>query len=229
MVHSFKRLLISNKRTVIARLHFMIFCACLISINGAFAASENLYTDQKLLTELRRGGFNLYIRHVATNWSQSDKIQKHGDWTSCDPAKVRQLSDTGRKASASIGAAIKSLGIRIGAIFSSPYCRTIETARLMELGVKVEVTNDLMNLRTVDYVGGQKRVVEMARKRLSSPPEPATNTLYSAHGNLASAATEFYPEEGEILVFKPASPDGFTLVGRIPVEKWQKLQSLSVK
>ena len=194
--------------------------------NRAIAANETLYSDKKLLKELQRGGYNLYIRHGATNWSQSDKITKHGDWTSCNPAKVRQLSEKGRKASAKIGKAIKSLGIKIGAIYSSPYCRTVQTAELMELGVKVQVTYDLMNMRTANYVGGQAHVIKMARNRLSSSPEAGRNNLYSAHGNLAQAATHHYPEEGEILVFKPAPSRGFLLVGRIPVAKWSTLQQL---
>ncbi len=232
MVHCIKRLFYSKNFTLIAKLGFRIFFICflsLLNINWAIARSENLYTDQKLLMELQQGGFNLYIRHVATNWSQSDKIKKYGDWKSCDPTQVRQLSDAGKRDSAIIGTAIKSLGIKIGAIFSSPYCRTIETAKLMDLGIKVEVTNDLMNLRTVDYVGGQMHVIKMTRKRLSTLPQATTNTLLSAHGNLASAATQFYPEEGEILVFKPTPPNGFVLVGRIPIEKWQKLQSIKTE
>ena len=52
--------------------------------------------DLALMESLRKGGFYIYFRHAATDWSQNDQVSKAGDWTSCDPGKMRQLSEAGR-------------------------------------------------------------------------------------------------------------------------------------
>ncbi len=178
---------------------------------------------------MQQGGYTLYIRHVSTDWSQYDNVQilHHGDWESCNPNQIRQLSKAGRKDARTIGKAIKALNIKISAIYASPYCRTVETASLMELGVDIQKTYDIMNMRAVDYVGGREHVIKTAQKRISIPPiKPGTNTLLSAHGNVAREATSVYPQEGEVLVFKPLGNSKFEFMGRIPVEKWDVLVKL---
>lgn len=180
--------------------------------------------EPHIISFLQKGGFNLYIRHVGTDWSQSDNIQQKEDIESCNPKKVRQLSDKGREDARSIGKALKLFKIKVGKILSSPYCRAVETASLMGIG-EVKKTTELMNMRSADLFGGDAAVIERAQKLLMTVPEEGTNTLLSAHGNLARAATGVYPGEGEILVFRPL-PDGkFEFVGRVPVEGWAKLIS----
>ena len=60
-----------------------------------------------IIDNLRDGGYNLYFRHVATDWSQSDDLQREGDWLSCDPARMRQLSAAGRADAIAIGHALR--------------------------------------------------------------------------------------------------------------------------
>jgi len=119
-------------------------------------------SGEALVQALRQGGFTIYFRHEATDWSQSDHIQKTGDWLSCDGASVRQLSTTGRQSAVSTGKAIRTLGVPVGRVLASPYCRTVETARLMNLG-EVEPTNDVVNMRVAEFFGGRSAVVKTAR------------------------------------------------------------------
>ena len=88
---------------------------------------------------------------------------------------------------------------------------------------KVETTTDVMNMRTVDFVGGREDVIRRTRERLSQSPSKGTNILFSAHGNVARAATSVYPDEGEILVFKPQGEGKFLFVGRITPDEWRGL------
>jgi phosphohistidine phosphatase SixA len=46
-------------------------------------------------------------------------------------ARQRNLTDGGRADARAIGAAIRSLGIPIGEVLASPFCRTRETAELI--------------------------------------------------------------------------------------------------
>lgn len=193
----------------------------------ALAAVAAPVDHQALLQALRGGGYNLYFRHVATDWSQSDRVDKAGDWRSCDATRMRQLSSAGREDARSLGVAMRALHIPVGEVLASPYCRTVETARLMQLGDVVE-TIQVMNLRTAEFVGGRASVVASARALLASTPAVG-NRLIVAHGNVAREATPAYPDEGEALVFQADGSGGFLLKGRIGVNDWPRLLALDAE
>ena len=193
----------------------------------ALAAGAAPADDQALLQALRGGGYNLYFRHVATDWSQSERVDKAEDWRSCDATRMRQLSAAGRQAASSIGAAMRALQIPVSEVLASPYCRTVETARLMQLGDVVE-TIQVMNLRVAEYVGGRASVVASARALLASAPATG-NRVIVAHGNVAREATPAYPDEGEALVFQADGAGGFLLRARIGVNDWPRLLALDAQ
>ena len=190
------------------------------------AATPTLLTDLALVDALRAGGHNLYFRHVATDWSQSDNLRQADDWLNCDPAQMRQLSEAGRADAEAIGNAIRNLDIPVGEVQASPYCRTVETARLMNIG-EVKPSTAVMNLRAADYFGGRAAIVASAQALLATPPEPGSNRVIVAHGNVAQASTPAYPAEGEGLVFRPDGSGNFHLVGRISPADWSRLLKLA--
>ncbi len=68
---------------------FLALLATLLSVGNPIRAQDTaVLTGKALVQELRAGRYNVYFRHAATNWSQSDHIRKAGDWTSCDPSQV---------------------------------------------------------------------------------------------------------------------------------------------
>jgi len=194
----------------------------LLVINSAAATTPILLNDLALVDALRSGGYNIYFRHVSTDWSQSDDLRQADDWLNCEPTQMRQLSDTGRADAVAIGSAIRKLGIPVSEVLASPYCRTMETARLINVGT-VESSTDVMNLRAAEYFGGRAAIVTTAQRLLSTPPPAGGNRVIVAHGNVASAATPAYPAEGEGLVFKPEDDGSFILVGRIESGQWAEL------
>jgi len=198
------------------------FPMLLLMLVGVPSVASPELEGKALIEALRNGGYTIYFRHAQTDWSQSDKIGERGDWTSCDPERVRQLSGDGRATARSVGEAIRALDIPVGRVLASPYCRAVETARLMNLG-PVEETTDVMNLRSAEYFGGRDAVVERARELLATPPEPGTNTVIAAHGNVARAATPVYPGEAEGVVFRPDGEGGFGFVGRLTPSQWREL------
>jgi phosphohistidine phosphatase SixA len=191
-------------------------------VAGVPATAQEGMSGEDLVQALRGGGYNIYFRHAQTDWSQSDRIEEAGDWESCDPSRARQLSDAGRETARAIGEAIRALDIPVGRVLASPYCRTVDTARLMDLG-EVVTTTDVMNLRAAEYVGGRDAVVKAARRLLSTPPPAGTNAVIAAHGNVARAATPVYPGEAEGVVFRPEGDGEFTFVGRLTPERWKNL------
>ncbi len=73
--------------------------------------SQEPVSGKELVEMLRQGGYNIYFRHAATDWSKDDHVAVNGDWTSCDPEKMRQLSAEGRSVAQRIGQSIRDLGI----------------------------------------------------------------------------------------------------------------------
>jgi broad specificity phosphatase PhoE len=201
----------------------IVFFLCGAALNKiAVAQTETGLQGQALVSALRKGGYNIYFRHAATDWSQNDQVFGVGDWSSCDPNRMRQLSDTGRKTATSIGEAIRALQIPIGKVLASPYCRTVETASKMGLG-SVETTTDIMNMRVAEYFGGPSAIADNTRRRLSTIPQAETNTVLVAHGNVLVTATDVYPQEAEAIVFRPGGSGIWDYVARITPTEWTRL------
>lgn len=199
--------------------------ALLLLLAGGPLFCQDLLSGRELVDELRRGGYTIYFRHAATDFSRQDQVRAAGEWTSCDPARMRQLSEQGRAEARRIGEAMRALGIPVGQVLSSEYCRTRETALLLGLG-PVTPTRSLMNMLVADLVGGRELVVERAREVIGRPPEGRTNTVLVAHGNLMQAATGAYTGEAGAAVFRPEGDGAFTLVAEIAPEDWAGLARL---
>ncbi|MFQ6024846.1 MAG: histidine phosphatase family protein [Acidiferrobacterales bacterium] len=194
---------------------------------AAPAEGVDALSGEALVRALQGGGYNVYFRHAATDWSQTDHVRAAGDWTSCDPSQIRQLSEEGRRTAREVGEAIRALGIPVGQVMASPYCRTVETAQLMALG-PVDTTTDVINLRVAEYFDGRKAIAQRARARLGVPPAPGTNTVLVAHGNVAREATNVYPAEGEGIVFHPDGNGDFVFIGRLTPKEWARLAQMIV-
>jgi histidine phosphatase superfamily protein (branch 1) len=183
---------------------------------GVFVACHaGAQPDPSIGAKLREGGYVLYIRHASTDFSQNDA--KMTSYEDC--ANQRNLTDKGRAEAREIGAQVKRLRIPIGEVLASPFCRTMETARLA-FG-KAQAMNEVR--------GGPSRPDDPARydplrKILSTPPSGRTNTVVSSHGNpFHAVAGPPYLAEGEMAVVQPRAEAGFTVVSRIRLEDWKSL------
>lgn len=168
-----------------------------------------------LVDQLREGGYVLYLRHASTDFGQNDAAMKSYD----DCASQRNLTDKGRDEARSIGEQVKRLRIPIGTVLASPFCRTMETARLA-FG-KAQAWQEVR--------GGPARPEDPARyaalkKLLSNRVPKGENLVISSHANPFYALNgPPYLAEGEVAVIKPQN-DSFAVVGRIRVADWQALQ-----
>ena len=79
----------------------------------------------RLADRLRRGGYVLAFRHAATDFSMTDSTR---DLRDC--SRQRNLTAEGRREARSIGREFRRLGIPVGRVLASPFCRTRETATL---------------------------------------------------------------------------------------------------
>lgn len=206
----------------IARAAGPLLLGVLALLDVAAAQDRARLTGEALVDALRAGGYTLYFRHASTDWTTNDHVVGAGDWVSCDPTKMRQLTPAGRETARRVGEAIRGLGIPVGRVLASPYCRTVETARAMALG-PVETTTDIINMRVAEFFGGESAVAARTRRRLSLPPSAGTNTVFVAHGNVLRTATGEYPGEAEAIVFAPDGNGGFAVRARVSPEEWARL------
>lgn len=177
---------------------------------------------QAMVEALRDGGYILYFRHAPTDWSNRDHLTSEAALSSCDPQQMRQLSDEGRAMAQAVGAAIRRLNIPVSEVYSSEYCRCVETAKLLGLGT-VTTTRDILNARAADYIGGRDVLAHRARQRLSTPPPAGSNTVLVAHGNVLVLAADTRPPEGGAAIVQPKGDGEFQLIGSMAVEDWIEL------
>lgn len=161
-----------------------------------------------LLSRLREGGYVLYLRHASTDFSQNDSRMTSFE----DCASQRNLTDRGRDEARALGEHVKRLKIPIGEVLASPFCRTMETARLA-FG-KARSTGDV---RGGPVEAGR---YEALRKLLSSPVPKGANRVISSHGNpFYALAGPPYLAEGEMAVVKPEG-ERFSVIARIRLADW---------
>jgi hypothetical protein len=134
-----------------------------------------------------------------------------------DCATQRNLTDKGRAEARALGEHVKRLKIPIGEVLASPFCRTMETARLA-FG-KARPTNEV---RGGPLSADDPKRYEPLRLLLGTKPAAGTNTVLSSHGNpFRAVAGPPYLAEGEIAVVRPEGGERFSVVARLRLDDWQ--------
>lgn len=169
-----------------------------------------------LVQQLRGGGYVLYMRHASTDFSQNDSQMTSYE----DCASQRNLTDKGRQEAREIGGHVKRLRIPIGEVLASPFCRTMETARLAFGKARA-----MSEVRGGPVRSDDPNRYEGLRRLLGTPPKGKTNNVISSHGNpFQAVAGSPYLAEGEIAVVRPEGGTRCTVVARIRPEDWSGLR-----
>ncbi len=183
------------------------------SERSALPAREPVPSE--LLSELRQGGYVFYFRHAATDFSQNDSTMKSYE----DCSSQRNLTDTGRADASAVGATIRRLGIPVGSVLASPFCRTVETAQLM-FG-RAEKTQQV---RAGPVAAVDSDRYAPLRKILMTPIRKGANLAVVSHANpFYSVAGPPYLVEGEAAVIRPLG-SSFEIFARIPPTDWKNLE-----
>jgi len=177
----------------------------------------NVIDGAELVQALRGGGYVLYFRHGLTDLSTRDVDR--GSLSNC--ATQRILSDAGRQQMTDIGRQFKRMQIPVGTVLASPYCRTIDTAKLAFGKVTAEL--ELAHTVTADAATTRRRA-EVLSKLLATAPAPGTNNVLSGHtGNLQEATGIWPSPEGVAIVFKPDGRGASAYVATVAPGRWAEL------
>jgi len=207
------------RRTFVGALAAAVLCGfashALAQPDSALPAAKDALSGPRLLDALHRGGYVIYLRHTSTDFGQNDEGMTSFD----DCSKQRNLTEQGRAEARAIGAAIAKLKIPIGEVFASPFCRTVETAKLV-FG-HATVSNAVRGGPPAP--DNPDRYADL-KKLLSTPVPRGANLAIASHGNpFRSVAGTPYLAEGEAAVVEPRGKDGFRIVARLTKDGWSAL------
>lgn len=193
-----------------------VIAALVVSTAGAVPSRASL-EGGALSDALREGGYVIYFRHAATDFSQEDTDTRN--LQNC--RMQRNLTSQGRADARVIGRDFRRLRVPVGVVLASKYCRTRQTARLA-FG-RVRTTFDLTSLPSASTERERNRRVAALRRLLGTPPRKGVNTVLVAHLFNIQAAANVSIDEGEAAVFEPRGGGRFRLVARVLPREWAAL------
>jgi phosphohistidine phosphatase SixA len=175
-----------------------------------------------LVEALQEGGYVILMRHMATEAVAPDPATF--DLRDC--STQRNLSEEGRRDAELVHQAVEKLGIRIGEVLSSPYCRCLETARLAFGGAREDGV--LTAFDQGSALEKDERGAAIRRMLGTKPAKAGTNTVLITHtGTLLYTFGLDTTPEGIAHVFRPG-PAGIALyVGKLTPDEWSRAAGLA--
>jgi phosphohistidine phosphatase SixA len=200
----------------------LVFSALLYFTPFAQAQTSSMpathISGAEVLTRLKQGGLILYIRHTSTDFGQNDEQMTKYE----DCAHQRNLTDRGRAEAKAIGVAIRRLRIPVDSVVASPYCRTLETARLAfgKAAASLDARGGPAQTESPDRYAGLRRL-------LSTAPAGRVNAVIVSHGNpFHNVAGPPYLAQGEAAIIQPKGDEGFSIIARVRADEWESLETL---
>ncbi len=186
------------------------FCLALLAALFLIAGQSPTLAQGDAWTLLRQPGHVVFMRHAATPGGFGDPPGYRLD----DCASQRNLTDAGRAQARRTGEAFRARGLAFDRVLSSPWCRCMETAKLLT-GRDPEPLDALSNL--VGRAEHRKQQVTSLRAYLAALG-PAPRVLFSTHGIVINALVGINPAEGEMVIVKVGVGGEPSVVGRLRVE-----------
>jgi len=186
----------------------------------AAAAEAQSLSGEALVKALQKGGYVLVMRHASSPRETPDAKTANAD----NVNRERQLDEEGRATATAMGKALRELKIPIGAVYSSPTYRALETVRLAQLG----------NPKPVPELGDGGRSMqassdaqaEWLKKKITEFPQGTDTILVTHFPNISRAFPQWSSglADGEALIFGPDGKGGAALVARVKIEEWPRLR-----
>jgi phosphohistidine phosphatase SixA len=194
---------IEQKRIAMNRLHRLLTVLAMLLCQPALA------DDAALWAGLRSGGDIALMRHA-----EAPGTGDPAGFRLDDCATQRNLSEQGRRQAEDAGTMFRSKGIASATVYSSQWCRCLDTAGGLGLG-PVGAQPALNSF--FDDAGRNREQTEALRQLILRRP-PGRPLVMVTHQVNITALTGVYPQSGEIIVVRPEN-GRLTVMGRIPTIK----------
>ena len=165
--------------------------------------------DTELWNSLRSGNSLVLIRHAIAPGTGDPNHFRLGDCST-----QRNLSAAGRSQAQAIGRQFRAHGIQQAQVFSSQWCRCMETAELLELGPVTELPE--LNSFFQQYERRDLQTQHL-KKWLKRATFDHPLVLVTHQVNI-TALTDFYPESGEMVIIKRSDSGEILVRGSIKTD-----------
>jgi len=211
------------KKRFITRLvaTLIIIASVNTSVAGEFIGDKTpKIAGKALIKALQKGGYVMYFRHGITG-NRGEKNVSPEQIADC--SIQRNLSETGIAQTKAIGQTIKKFAIPVEEVYSSPYCRCIDTA--INIFGKAKKSEHLYFAIHVKK-DQRKPITTQLLDMLATPPPPDSNTALVSHTANLREAVKIWPKpEGVAHIFKPEGHGKFSYVGLLLPEEWITLSN----
>jgi len=192
---------------ILKRIILGVVAACLLSgaATAALAIGEEV-TEERLIADLRHGGYVVYLRHAQRYKGPPDRLYPDSPPAAfADCTHQRNLTPYGIEQATLLGEQLRRAGVTIGRVLSHPECRTRDTAMLAFGHARLD-----RGLFSPDFV----------RRQLGIAPRPGTDTVLVGGENSLRQIIGFQIDPAEMAIFRPDGHGGATLVGLLQLQDW---------
>ncbi|RWN25047.1 histidine phosphatase family protein [Mesorhizobium sp.] len=170
------------------------------------AAFGKAQASEPLWAALRSGKAIALLRHAAAPGSGDPPGFRLGDCST-----QRNLSAEGRAQSRAIGDLFRANGISLAAVYSSQWCRCLDTARLLGLGKVVPL--ELLNSFFGDSAAAKEHTAALSAwlrgQRFGGPAVLVTHQV-----NITGLTGEV-PDSGEMIIARIHEADPVQVIGHV--------------
>lgn len=131
-----------------------------------------------------------------------------------DCSTQRNLPEAGREQARRIGATFRQRNIPIAGVYSSQWCRCLETARLLNLGT-VEPLPALNSFFSDRSTAPQQ--TQQVQQVIATHRNTSGVLILVTHQVNITALTEIVPQQGEAIVLKTNAQNQVEIVGQLPL------------
>jgi len=180
---------------------------------GAPGGSIPVGLDSSLVSDLKHGGYIIFLRHAMTDWNERDAPE--ADFS--NRALQRNLSEAGQREASAIGQSIRVLEIPIEKVLASPMWRCRDTAQF--------AFGDYDTTGLLFWKGPTFR--EARIKMLSTAPAAGKNLILVGHQDqlipIIPGLKRDQLQEGDALVIQPLGAGKYKVLRQVTLFDWARL------
>ena len=184
--------------------------ACLTGL--CTVATAGVDSDQaEMIENMLAGGHILMIRHALAPGTGDPANFQIGDCST-----QRNLDDRGRDQARAIGDWLRSKGITSARVYSSQWCRCLETAKLLKLGPVAELPalNSFYELTE-----NREPNLKALREFITKQPPDGKLIIMVSHLVTISAIADEAVSSGEGVLLKISPTELYEVMGRLNFER----------